>query len=67
MDAKRRGEIAVLIIENSIQKNGYSMSPQEHNRKLEEVSQSIGVSVQELREFFKPIVEKLFEEYFGKK
>ncbi|PIP23820.1 MAG: hypothetical protein COX36_01265 [Candidatus Nealsonbacteria bacterium CG23_combo_of_CG06-09_8_20_14_all_38_19] len=64
MDPKRQGEIALMLVKYFMRKRGITLS-QDKMRDLGNVAKAIGVSVEELRQFAKPLAQELFEECFA--
>jgi len=63
MDEARKGEIALILIENKVSNDGIRFST--YKRSLGNVAKSTGVSLEELNEFMRILIEKLSKETFG--
>jgi len=66
MDPKRQGEIALQLVRHLMRKRGITLS-QENMREFGNVAKAIGVSVEELKQFAKPLVQELLDECFATK
>ena len=65
MDEKRMGEIALVLAKYRIGQEGIRLNPN-FKRELGNVAKATGISLDELMEFGKILVEELTEETFGK-
>jgi hypothetical protein len=65
MDQKRKGEIAFKLLWQIVRKRGIMLSPD--NMHFEKIAGEIGVSVDELKQFARPLAEKLLNECFSRK
>jgi hypothetical protein len=61
----RKLEIAMGLLRHLMRDHGITLS---HDRKMEieEAARVIGVSVDEVKEFLRPLVQELVDEQFGK-
>jgi len=67
LDSKRQGEIALTVLKCHLRKKGVTLS-KDSMRRLGNVSKEIGMTIEELKEFFRPLVQELLDECFdGKK
>lgn len=64
MDPKRRGEIAILFVKETLRKENFRLS-RETMRELGNVAKKIGVSTEELKTFFEPLVREMVNEMFS--
>lgn len=65
MDEKRKGEIALALLKYKIGREGIRLTP-DTKRELGNVAKTIGIPLEELKEFGKILVGELLEETFGK-
>jgi hypothetical protein len=63
MDQVRQGEIALLLVKHLIRKRGIMVS-RDNMRDLGNTAKAIGVSLDELKQFAKPIIQELLDECF---
>ena len=61
MDPKCQGEIAVLLLKHIVRKKGIYLSPDD-KREIGNIAKEIGIPVEELKQFAKPIVQELLDE-----
>ncbi len=66
MDPKRQGEIALMVVKYLMRKRGIQLS-QSHTREFGNAAKDIGVPVEELRLFVKPLAQELLDECFAAK
>lgn len=66
MDPTRQGEIALKLVKYLMHKRGVTLS-QENMREFGNIAKATGVSVQELKQFAKPLVQELLDECFATK
>jgi len=66
MDPKRQGEIALKLVKFYMREKGITLS-QNNMRKLGNISKAIGVPIEELKQFAKPLAQELIEECFATK
>lgn len=66
MDPKRQGEIAILLVRHILREKGVRVS-KEMVRELANVAKKINVPLEELKDFFKPLLEEMIEEVFPSK
>jgi hypothetical protein len=66
MDTKRQGEIALQLVKHVMRKRGITLS-QDNMRELGNTAKAIGVSVEELKQFIKPLIQELLNECFSAK
>jgi len=64
MDAKREGEIALVLLKQLLKKRGFTLG-NNLKRELGNVSKETGISVVELKEFGKKRAEELMKDTFG--
>jgi hypothetical protein len=65
MTDKRKLEIAMAAIEYMVRRHGVHLSPQS-KREIGNAAKETGVPAEELKEFFRPIVQKIVDETFAK-
>lgn len=65
MDTKRQGEIALKLVKFYIRKQGIQLS-QNDIREFGNVAKAIDVPIEELKEFAKPLVQQLVDQWFAK-
>ncbi len=63
MDPKRQGEIALKLVKYLMRKSGVTLS-QDNMRQFGNVAKAIGVPVDELKQFAKPLMQELLDESF---
>lgn len=63
MDPKRQGEVALKLVRHFLRKRPISLS-QESMRELGNVAKAIGLSVEELMQFAKPLMQEVMDECF---
>ncbi len=61
---ERQGEIALLLIKSHLRKKGLKLN-QETRREIGNVGKEIGVSLEELLEFMRPLVEEITDGFFA--
>ena len=61
---ERRGRIAEQLVWREFRKNRISLDPTEFNRNLGNVSKETGISVDELKGFFEPMVRTSLDRMF---
>jgi len=66
MDPKRQGEIALQLVKHLMRKRGITLS-QDNMRDFGNVAKAIGVPVEELKQFAKPLMQELLDECFAAK
>ena len=66
MDSKRQGEIALKMVKYLMRQKGFTLSPS-NMRDAGNVAKTLGISVEELVEFAKPLVQELLDECFATK
>jgi hypothetical protein len=66
MDPKRQGEIALKLVKHLLRKRGITLS-HDNMREFGNVAKAIGVTVEELRQFAKPLMQELLDECFSAK
>lgn len=64
MTPQRQGEIALKVLEHLVCRRGITLS-QNVMRQLGNTAKEIGISSDELKEFAKPIMQKLLDECFS--
>ena len=65
MDEQRKGEIAFILMKNQFAKDGIKMK--DCHRELGVISEETEVSLRELFDFMRVLIEELIEETFPKK
>lgn len=65
MDAKRQGEIAVVLFRLHLRKKGVKLS-RSKMREFGNMAKATGVTVEELKEFFRPFVQEVVDDCLGK-
>ena len=66
MDPKRQGEIALKLVKYLVRKRGITLS-QDNMREFGNVAKAIEVPVEELKQFAKPLMQEVLDEYFSAK
>ncbi len=66
MEEKRQGEIALKLVKHLIRERGITLT-QTKQREFGNVAKAIGVSVEELKRFIKPLLQEFLDEYFVEK
>ncbi|MFQ5661972.1 MAG: hypothetical protein ACE5F2_01840 [Candidatus Paceibacteria bacterium] len=66
MDEKRKGEIALKALKFKLGKEGVKLT-KGLNRELGNVSREMGVSVDELEQFFRELIQEMTDDAFAKK
>lgn len=64
MDQKRQGEIAVELIKYFLRKRGITFS-QDDMREFVNVAKAICVTIEELKQFFRPLIQERIDELFS--
>jgi len=67
MTEERKGEIALMLLRATLKEKGMYISPKEVAEKINGASNITGISVDELTEFTKPLLQELFIECFAGK
>ena len=65
MDDKRKLEIAMAVLRYILRKQGVRIA-QDSGRQLVNAAKAMGVSVEELKQFAKPLIQELLDEQLGK-
>lgn len=65
MDEKRKGEIALILLKYRMARSNLRLGP-DFKRELGNVAKATGISLDELKEFGRIIIEELLDETFGK-
>ena len=65
MDPKRQGEIALLLLEALLRRHGIMLS-REMMREGTRVAKAVGITLDELKEFAEPMLQKFVSELFSK-
>lgn len=63
MDAKRQGEIALLIVRYMIRRRGVMLS-HDTMREFGNIAKSTGIPVEELKQFARPLLREFLDECF---
>ncbi|HEY4494170.1 MAG TPA: hypothetical protein VJB95_01940 [Candidatus Paceibacterota bacterium] len=66
MEVKRQGEIAFLLLKHRIRREGATIS-QNDARELGDTAKAIGVPLEELKEFVRPLLHDLVDEFLSTK
>lgn len=66
MDEKRKGEIALALVKYILRERGVTLS-QGHTREIGNISKATGVSVEELKQFAKPLFQEVLDGCFAAK
>jgi len=66
MDPKRQGEIALKLVKYYMREHGVRLS-QDNMRDSGNVAKAIGVPIEELKQFAKPLMQELLDECFAAK
>lgn len=64
LDERRQGEIALKILRYMLRREGVRLSP-DRMRDLGNLSKEIGVPIEELKQFAKPLVQELVDDCFA--
>lgn len=65
MNKERIGEIALILMKNQLAKDGIKMK--DYHKELGVISEETGVSLRELFDFMRVLIEELLEETFPEK
>ena len=63
MDAKRQGEIALVLLKYLMRKKGLNLSPS-MIREFGNTSKETSIPIDELKQFSKPIMQEMLDECF---
>lgn len=66
MDSERQGEIALKVVKHLMRKRGITLS-WSNMREFGNLAKEIGVPVEELKQFAKPLMQELLDECFSAK
>jgi len=66
LDEKRKGEIALALLRYDLTQNEIKLNPNDINRRLGNAAKATGITIEELREFSRSLIEELVEKVFGK-
>ena len=66
MDAKRQGEIALVLLKYFLRKKGFNLS-QNMMREFGNTSKETGIPIDELKQFSRPIMQEMLDECFEAK
>jgi len=64
MDPRRQGEIALKLTKYYLYKRGVTFS-QNNVREIGNIAKAIGVPLEELKQFFRLIIQEALDEYFA--
>ena len=67
MDAKRKGEIALLVLKMKLREQGMKIKPATMKRHIGSTAKVLGITTEEASEFMEMMVRELVEETFTKK
>ncbi|MFA6251955.1 MAG: hypothetical protein WCX74_00915 [Candidatus Paceibacterota bacterium] len=65
MDEVRKGQIALKVLQERIQREGITLNPGNTKRELGNLSQKTGIPVEELKEFMKEEALRVIEQCLG--
>lgn len=66
LSERDKGEIALKLVKYLMRKRGLTLS-QDNMREFGNVAKAIGVPIEELKQFAKPLAQELLEECFAAK
>ncbi|MFC1663385.1 hypothetical protein ACFL04_04470 [Patescibacteria group bacterium] len=65
MDAKRMGEIALILLRHRFRKEGMQLQPSAMKRRIGNLHKETEIPKEELEEFARILATELFQEAFG--
>jgi len=65
MDENRKGQIAIMVLKDILREKGVRLAP-DFRREMGNKAKAIGIPMDELMEFFEPIILELVNETFAK-
>jgi len=65
MDEKRKGEIALKMVEYHLRRSDFPLEPNKFRREIGNISKETWISAEEILEVLKPMVMKVVEAAFN--
>lgn len=65
MDEARKGQIALLVLKKKLRDEGIRIKP-DFRREAGNLAKDLGISVEEIVEFYESLIRELVEETFSK-